>query len=428
MALYLDTVFPFLFPWYQPTSLSGGRGWLIAILKKQQAIKHTAISISAYYFALSLAKDARHTLRTPCEQHVWDTLALHMDLSLKMIRKDMDALSKEHTKPDIFRQAHILQGIVQLLIFATTMARGSDWNMHLTAALTLFNQLFEHYGIKNGQHDLGAVLGAMDQDRPIFEEIELGFSVWTADQASFQFFAAFLIFADVIASVSLRTPARLQHYHHSLIADHHPSIEYSNSKTQGICMQDYVGCPGWVLITLGQVARLESLKYSAEPIQRANMTEELRNQSIQLERTLEDSLSSISNKPNQTQNQALVVEAWIHATLLHLTIVIQGWNPSHPSILPRVHRILEIISTLPWQLSLRSIMWPFCVAGCLASQEQEHMFRSAVSAMGPFQAFGTAKEALGLMERIWAFRDQLETDSWSLCHCFEVEGVHFLLI
>ncbi|KAI8715157.1 Zn(2)-C6 fungal-type domain-containing protein [Fusarium sp. LHS14.1] len=114
--------------------------------------------------------------------------------------------------------------------------------------------------------------------------------------------------------------------------------------------------------------------------------------------------------------------------MIYLTIVVEGCDPSHPKVLHGVQRILEIINTIPWQVSLRSIMWPFCVAGCLAAPEQEDMFRSVVSAMGPFQAFGTAKEALGLMERVWGLRNQLDKDSWSLFHCFEVDGVNFLLI
>ncbi|RSL69378.1 hypothetical protein CEP53_002245 [Fusarium sp. AF-6] len=427
MTLYLDTVFPFLFPWYQPTSISGGRTWLLAILKGQLGIKYTALSISAYYFTLTLAKDASHTLRTPCEQHVWDTLALHMKTSLNIVRQDMDGLSK-HTKVDLFRQTHVLGGIVQLLIFETTMARGNDWNMHLTAALALFNDIFEAHGMKDGQYDLGAVLRGMGQDWAFFEGAQLGFSVWTADQASFQFFSAFLIFADIISSVSLRTPPRLQQYHRSLIADSHPPSEFSDDKVQGIRMEDYVGCPGWVLVTLGEVAKLESLKHTVDTFQGGRIPEELRNQSIRLEGMLEDGLVAISSSTNQTQNRVPVVEAWIHATILYLTIVVEGWNPSHPKILRSVQRILEIISTIPWQLSLRSIMWPFCVAGCLAAPEQEDMFRSVVSAMGPFQVFGTAKEALRLTERIWRLRNQLDKDSWSLCHCFEVDGAGFLLI
>ncbi|EEU41263.1 uncharacterized protein NECHADRAFT_83501 [Fusarium vanettenii 77-13-4] len=427
MTLYLDTVFPFLFPWYKPTNISGGRTWLLAILKGQLGIKYTALSISAYYFTLTLAKDVSHTLRTPCEQHVWDTLALHMKTSLKIIRQDMDGLNK-HTKADVFRQTHVLGGIVQLLIFETIMARGGDWNMHLAAALALFNDIFETHGMKDGQHDLGAVLRAMGQDWPFFNGAQLGFSVWTADQASFQFFTAFLIFADIISSVPLKAPPQLRRYHSSLISDNHPSSQNSSYKPQGICMEDYVGCPGWVLITLGEVARLESLKHSAEPIQRAGIAEVVRNQSIELERMLEDGLFTMSNSTSQAQNRVPVVEAWIHATILHLTIVVEGWDPLHPKILHSAQRILEIISTIPWQLSLRSIMWPFCVAGCLAAPEQEDMFRSVVSAMGPFQAFGTAKEALGLMERVWGLRNQLDKDSWSLCHCFEVDGVKFLLI
>lgn len=62
MRLYRDTVFPFLFPCYHPANISGGRSWLLAILKGQPGIRHMAISISAYYFALSLAKDSQSSI------------------------------------------------------------------------------------------------------------------------------------------------------------------------------------------------------------------------------------------------------------------------------------------------------------------------------------------------------------------------------
>ncbi|KAJ3523642.1 hypothetical protein NM208_g12377 [Fusarium decemcellulare] len=397
LALYLDTVFPSLFPWYQPSSLSGGRSWLLALLNGQKAIRHTAISTGAYYWALSLAKDASHTLRTPCEQYVWDTMAMHMDSSMQIIRQDMNSLSSSPPATiDVFHQTHLLGAVVQLLIFETTLVKGSDWKMHLTAAVALFNDIFAHHGIKNGRHDLESVLIAMQQERSMFEGIKLGFSLWTADQAAFQFFSAFLIFADIISSISLGSAPQLGRSYQDLIADGH-----SCQDDQGLMLQmeDYVGCPGWVLISIGEISRLESWKQSA---QYSGSAEELHNQANSLEKKLQDGLASISDSDLQvkTPNQALVASIWIHAAILSLTVAVEGWHPSHPTILHHVQSISHLLETITWHLSLRSIMWPFCFAGCLASQDQEHIFRSAVSAMGPFQAFGTAKQALGLMERI----------------------------
>jgi hypothetical protein len=105
VALYLDTVFPFLFPWYQPSTLSGGRSWLLALLKANRAIFHTAVSISSYYFTLLLAKDASHTVRTPCDQHVWDTLAKHMDASVEVIGHHLDDFNMRQLGGDVFQQS-----------------------------------------------------------------------------------------------------------------------------------------------------------------------------------------------------------------------------------------------------------------------------------------------------------------------------------
>ncbi|KAM5345077.1 hypothetical protein ACJ41O_010939 [Fusarium nematophilum] len=421
-TLYLDTVFPFLFPWYQPTDLAGGRTWLLAMIKDQKAIRHTAISISAYYFALSLARDASHTLRTPCEQHVWDTLALHMDSSVQIIQQDMKDFNKarlsSQTKPDIFQQTHLLEAIVQQLIFDTVMAQGADWNMHLTAASALLCDIFESHGVKNGRYDLGAVLLAMQQKWPVFEGVDLGFSVWTADQAAFQFFAAFLIFADVISSISLRAPPQLQRYHRFLISDDHPLGDPQSSMLQ---MGDYIGCPGWVVVLLGEICVLEMWKLGGL----SNvMEEEVRNQEGKLRARLEEGLAGMQSQSAHT-TKGDAARAWIRAALLYLGVVEQGWQPSHPTVTNHVQSIVDILRSTPSQ---RSIMWPFFMAGCLAGEEQEAVFRDVVSNMGPLQAFGTAREALGLMERMWSLRDVLDRDSWGLSNCFSGQGGHVLLI
>ncbi|KAG7402481.1 Pestheic acid cluster transcriptional regulator 3 [Fusarium oxysporum f. sp. rapae] len=66
-SLYLDTVFPHLFPLYRPATFAGGRTWLLKAILEQPAIYHTVISISAYYFTLLLSvrrkPDSAHTLR-----------------------------------------------------------------------------------------------------------------------------------------------------------------------------------------------------------------------------------------------------------------------------------------------------------------------------------------------------------------------------
>lgn len=109
----------------------------------------------------------------------------------------------------------------------------------------------------------------------------------------------------------------------------------------------------------------------------------------------------------------------MHAAVPYLVVVMEGWVPTHPTIVRHVKSIIRIINTTPSQLCLRTIIWPFCVAGCLAQEEQEHAFRDAVSDMEPFQAFGTVKQALKIMERVWRLQKRLDQDSWALYYCFE---------
>lgn len=117
-SLYLDTVFPCLFPYYHPATLEGGRRWMLTVLKTNHAVFHAAVSLSAYYFTLLLVRDATHTLRTPCEQHVWDTWNSHMDLSMRLIRQGLsDINAGGRQKTDIFHGTRILDGIAHLLIF-----------------------------------------------------------------------------------------------------------------------------------------------------------------------------------------------------------------------------------------------------------------------------------------------------------------------
>ncbi|KAG7152883.1 Pestheic acid cluster transcriptional regulator 3 like protein [Verticillium longisporum] len=54
IMIYLDHVFPFLFPYYRPSLPEGGRGWVLSLLKSNKAVYHTALSLGSYYFSLVL--------------------------------------------------------------------------------------------------------------------------------------------------------------------------------------------------------------------------------------------------------------------------------------------------------------------------------------------------------------------------------------
>lgn len=446
ITLYLDTVFPLLFPQYEPSTLTGGRSWISAVLKTNKAVYQSALSTSAYYFSLILAKDATHTLRTPCEQYLWDTLAKHMEMSINAIQYDMDQYHLQGSCSDVFSKLHVLEGVVQYLIFTTAMPQGADWKIHLLAAVTLLNEILESHGTTNGAYSLEKIIQALDKPS-IFDGIRLGFRVWNNDQAACQFYTSFLLYADVIASIQLGRPSQLRHYHQSLIASREAFMAPVGSTQPLPGLETFFGCHGWILTTLSEISEMETTKRSLQ-LKMECLSEKLVRKGYNLKTKLQISLEGIDtnvrpechvtqldsmrscnqNKKPQLQKENLLTKIWLHAAIIYLSIVLDGWQPNNPYIRENVNSILDILDIFSSELSIRSLMLPLCISGFLAIPEQEHTFRRISSALGSLQALGPAKRALQLIEQVWELRDELDRDSWGLYDCFQLMGSEVLLV
>ncbi|KAI7763130.1 hypothetical protein LZL87_012167 [Fusarium oxysporum] len=158
-------------------------------------------------------------------------------------------------KEDVLKQARLLGAIVQQLIFDTAMAQGAAWNLHLTAALGLFRDTIETHGQRDGFLDRDADLQAIAPSSSMFNGIHLDFTPWSQDQNAFQFFAAFLIYADVISGVASGTTQELQTFHRMLIAN---ETACDSRQVLALKTEDYIGCPGWILAVLGKISAIDA--------------------------------------------------------------------------------------------------------------------------------------------------------------------------
>jgi hypothetical protein len=446
ITLYLDTIFPLLFPQYNPTTLSGGRSWISALLKANKAVYHSALSTSAYCFTLMLAKDASHTLRTPCEQHVWDTLDKHMEISIRAIKHDMNHYHLQGSCSDVSSKLHVLAGVVQYLIFATAMPQGADWKIHLSAALTLLSEILQSHGTSNGASSLENVVQMMDKPS-IFVGIDLGFCVWNNDQAAFQFYASFLLYADIIASIQLGRPSQLKYLHQSSIANHEAFIAQGGNVPPLPGMETYIGCHGWVLTTLSEISEMEAAKRSSQSKGKEFSTD-LMNKGHELKKKFQVSMQEIDanippgchtmqpdsirsrdqNSKSQLQKNNLITKVWLHAAIIYISVVLDGWQPSSLHIRENVSSILGVLDVFSSEVSIRSVMIPLCISGFLAMKEQEFVVKRFFSVMESLQALGPAKRALRLIEQVWELRDELNEDTWGLYDCFQIMGSDVLLI
>ena len=180
IMMYLDYVLPFLFPFYRPSLAESGRGWLLVLLMKNKSLFHTALSLSSYFFSMSLEEHAdmadqeqgkgEETLMlTPCQEANWAKLQTQTGLAIRQLHSDMSALNARGGVPatPLKEAARCLQSIIQLLQFEVAIATSpantnastntatcqrasaattpGQWPLHLDAATALFTQLVEHH-------------------------------------------------------------------------------------------------------------------------------------------------------------------------------------------------------------------------------------------------------------------------------------------
>lgn len=356
-----------------------------------------------------------------------------MDASVEVIGHHLDDFNMRQLGGDIFQQSHVLEGIVQLLIFETAMAQGADWDLHLSAALALFHEIFRQHGMQDGIYHLPSIMWTMHRPS-VLDDVTLDVPVWNADQAAFRFFVAYLIYADIVSSTSLGNPPRLRQMHRCLVMDAYGRSDPTNGASAMLQMECYIGCQGWVLLLVGEISALEVWKRSASPLNNENWVEELIRRSKDLEEALQQGLQSIEGPVGpfcniaQADKHTLVTKTWIHAAMIYLSTVKEGWRLDSQSVRSNVEFVLNILRELPPELCLRSLLWPLCISGFLATTEQEQVFKDFVLSLGPLQAFGAAKETLRLMERVWRLRNNLDRDTWQIADCFKADKNKVLLV
>ncbi|WYZ44495.1 hypothetical protein EsH8_VII_000931 [Colletotrichum jinshuiense] len=464
IMIYLDYVFPFLFPFYKPALLEGGRGWLLNVLNHNKALYHTALGLSSHFFGVVL--NGAQVEHTPCRMKSVASLQHQLDLAIKELRADMARINEGGVQDQLSQGCRVLESIVQLLIFDVTLATTDHWHMHLDAATVVFKQILPQPDHWDGTMQHMAI--------PLLQGVHFppgSHKPWSSDQAALRFFTASLLYFDIISATALERPPVLQGYHQYLLS---PRKEECLETEPRLRLEEYFGCQSWVLQIIGGIAALDAWKKETRRAGSLSMTH-LVSRAACLELALREGIAcmenqcpqllgpgdtlcsaagacSLSDSPPphpthadttrlppdpltlyQSQQTRDSVEAskihtkiWAYAALTYLSTVVSGWQPSCPETATSVAATVELLNSLHSPVCLRTVVWPFCVIGCLADPCQENMFREMVGRMGALEVFGSIKAALGVMENVWARRDSID-ESWDLAACFKVLGHAVLL-
>lgn len=439
ISFYLEHLLPFLFPFYRPSILGGGRAWILDMMIRSPVVRQAVLCQSSYFFSLSRELSVCNV--------VWDTVLTQTKEAFGVLRQALGVITEQGLEEHLHGAVRILASIMQVQRFDLAISSFENSRAHLNAALAIFTQLMEHPGV-NESEQFAVRFGAIMND--------LGPSAWilptgciqvpSSEQAAFRFSTTLLLLDDIIASTVLQEEPTLYKHHSSLLGN-------LNGADPLIDAESVVGCQNWVLVQIGEIAAMDAWKQQCKREGNLDVMR-LVSQATAIKEALSYHLAQWQNSPmiaveagsglmdfftadhGQQSNLAnrqshVVTQIWAHAALIYLHVVVSGWQPASVDIRHHVAQVLELlVSKLSPQELLRTVVWPFCVAGCLAEPSQEGQLRELVRSLHPPSIFDTCtvRKALAIMEGVWRSRDAEDLSTRDIALCLRSQGDFILLV
>lgn len=434
IMFYIEHIFGFLFPFYDPPMLEGGKAWILEMMIKSPVVRHATLCQSAYFFSL---------VRGIGDQKAaWQELNKRTADAFSMLRGALQVVVSSSLCQHIAGGVRILSSIMQLQRFEIAVSSFANCKAHLDAAMALFRHFFAVYEGEvtvDPTTRFNAILKQLDTENTLSPT--LCFNVQSAEQAAFHFSITLLLFDDIIASTVLQEPPKLYDFHSDLLIgrDDKPLIN----------LETAVGCQNWVLSQIGVISALDAWREQCHMNGNLDMMQLVQRATL-VQNTLASRLSQVESPAAvMTERKDLlellntdmtsyphgkdsrtntVTRIWALSALIYLDVVVSGWQPANTTIHAHVNSIVELIMHhLPTPALVRTIVWPLCVAGCLADPAQETQIRTIIASLQPSSVFGTVRKALSIMEDVWSARGTVHA-SHNLAKCFQSQGNLVLLV
>ena len=404
---YLEKVLPFLFPFYNPSLPEGGKAWILEMIMRRPAVRQ-AILCQGVYFSLACGRAVGDSN--------WEEVLTQSRSAFWTLRESLKVIDNLDIGQSLACTVRVITSIMQIHRFEITVLNHGNWQAHLNAVVDLFQKLLE------GDSSFNATFNRLGP--PIFPIQQARLP--TAEQAAFRFSSALVIFDDIIASTTLKTRARLYDRHRSLLCSDIEGVQ------PPVDIESVFGIENWALLQIGEITALDAWKVECRTTGCLDVME-LACRATIIKDTLIAHLNEVeSNATNdridpldallpsnpRPSHKSLITRIWAQAALLYLFIVTSGWQPANDSVRYRVSHILELLKQISPPTLLRSVVWPFCVAGCLAEPVQEIRFREIVCGLKVPNLFGNIYKALDIMENTWKIRNSPDIATRDLSVCF----------
>ncbi|PKK45364.1 hypothetical protein CI102_9955 [Trichoderma harzianum] len=254
LMIYLDYVFPYLFPHYRSSILAGGRGWILEILHTNKAVYHSAVSLSTSFYAIVLNNGDR--AHDECTMQMIHKFESQIELGLKELHKEVNYINTNAPGFDMNRGLVVMQSILQMIFFEVATSNKDNWKLHLNAAIAVFLRILPD------PKEWTKTLNSLYTQTHKWPPPEFGLRrPWTTNQAALRFFTATILYIDILSSVTLGNLPQLASYHASIVPE---SLSYEKSfeaiQAGYLCFDEFFGLRNWIMQVLGDVASLEEWK------------------------------------------------------------------------------------------------------------------------------------------------------------------------
>lgn len=268
------------------------------------------------------------------------------------------------------------------------------------------------------------------------------------------------IWCDIMSTLTLKTTPKHLTFYRRLFSK---GSGYWSLTQQGIGdesnlrMDSLTGCPDEVLLGIAEIATLSCWKTQElrkgslsmrELIRRGDVIERhLRTQtetviSAEGDRTpLNPELTSIFAEHSNVQNsptghagtplpaddtRRIVADIFREATILYLHTVLSDPNPGVPEIVNSIDVIVQLLNRLPVSNIDRCLVFPICLAGCLADDPMKREFLKS-RLQSQHDGFGNTNQTLRVMQTAWQKRDNQggKVEWQDLLH---IQGRYLLLL
>lgn len=386
---YLDQVFSLQFRFHVPSIGSGGRGWLLWLLTETKPLYHAALSLGALH---------RHSLLCQSERH--DSLIdmnAHHTRALQEVQAFLHGEYDASNVPNRSRKKNlqVLACGVQFISFELFRGGINVWEPHLRYLAAALPQTYldgkSEEGTRNGAHNAKGL-------EDTAEEFLTGSTLWF----------------DIIACASTGQGPLMADRHHLL-------------RSGRIDLANIIGCQSWIALLIGEIAQLQEdgrrhMLNTWELVERGSPIRKRLEHGLQVLRSEIDKASTTLGHTYIMLNATALAQA-VHravtlvfacATQVYLNTSVTGAYPHSPEVRTSVADTAEALRDMRAVCDLqasRSLVWPICIAGCMAEDPAlQTFFGDTIVDLGEeAHDFGNSITVLGIMKRCWSFWQEKRT-------------------